>query len=222
MIANRCPIKGPQFFSRQRCVANHGRFAITRAGTTSQLLKAFNVLPSKDSPNRFRTVHSIVVSTRQNGTVIQLTKVDSISKRIIKSRMPSIVTNPHRDGDVRAAVVQQRLLYERRNQAAELPKQIMSLAHEFRQTFCGSECDKIMDLLITQSHGRPQQYIDDMDLIIQTTLVIVLQLGIRPLTRRNDLSTLENNSPAAVIARAMLREFPELESSWIDDSLVQS
>ena len=76
-----------------------------------------------------------------------------------------------------------------------------------------------MDLLIAQSHGRLQQYVDDMDLMIQTTLAIVLQLGIRPLARRIDPSTLEN-TPAAVIARAMLTEFPELEGNWIGDPLV--
>ena len=40
---------------------------------------------------------------------------------------------------------QQWLLCERRNQAAEMRKQITGLMRELCQTFGGTDCDKIMD-----------------------------------------------------------------------------
>ena len=49
-----------------------------------------------------------------------------------------------------AATAQQRLLYVRRNEAAEMRKQIIGLQHELSQSFCRSDCDKIMDLLVAQ------------------------------------------------------------------------
>ena len=55
-----------------------------------------------------------------------------------------------RESDMSTAPPQQWLLYERRNQAAEMRKQLTGLMFELCQTFSGSECDKIMDLLVTQ------------------------------------------------------------------------
>ena len=118
----------------------------------------------------------------------------------------------YREGDMSAAATQQRLLYERRNQAAEMRKQITGLMHELCQTFCGSDCDKIMDLLVAQSHGMLQQYVDDIQPMIHHTFAAAMQLGIRPLTHRVDPSTLEG--PSAIIAKALLREFPDLNPTW--------
>ena len=80
-----------------------------------------------------------------------------------------------------AAATQQRLLYERRNQAAEMRKQITGLMHELCQSFSGSDCDKIMDLLVAQSHGMLQQYVDDMQRMIHHTIAAAMQLGIKAL-----------------------------------------
>ena len=85
---------------------------------------------------------------------------------------------------------QQWLLYERRNQAAELRKQITGLMFELCQTFSGSDCDKILDLLVTQCHGMLQQYVDDMQLMIHHTIAAAIQLDISPLTQRVDPATL--------------------------------
>ena len=101
-----------------------------------------------------------------------------------------------------AATAQQRLLYERRNQAAEMRKQITGLMHELCQSFSGTDCDKIMDLLVAQSHGMLQQYVDDVQRMIDHTIAAAMQLGIRPLTHRVDPATLEG--PSAVIAQALL------------------
>ena len=54
----------------------------------------------------------------------------------------------YNEGDMGIASPQQWLLYERRNQAAELRKQITGLMFELCQTFSGSDCDKILDLLV--------------------------------------------------------------------------
>ena len=51
----------------------------------------------------------------------------------------------YREGDMSTATTQQWLLYERRNQAAEMRKQITGLTHELCQSFSGTDCDKIMD-----------------------------------------------------------------------------
>ena len=166
------------------------------------------------------TVPQLPGKTWREVTAAQLAHISRSATGTAPYHMPlsHFMETMYRDGDVSAADIQQRLLYERRNQAAELRKQIMGLSHELHQTFCGSDCDKIVDILITQSHGRLQQYIDDMNLMIQATLDIVLQQGIRPLTHRLDPLSLEN-TPAAVIARAMLREFPELETIRVSSPL---
>ena len=121
----------------------------------------------------------------------------------------------------------------RRNQAAEMRTQITGLQRELSQSFCGSDCDKIMDLLVAQSHGVPQQYVDNMQLMIHHTIAAAIQLGIRPLTDRVDPATLEEPSavltervdpatltgPAQAIAQALLRDAPDLDPSWIHDPL---
>ena len=66
------------------------------------------------------------------------------------------------ESNMSAAPPQQWLLYERRNQAAKMRKQITGLMFELCKTFNGSDCDKIMDLLVSQCHGMLQQYIDNM------------------------------------------------------------
>ena len=104
--------------------------------------------------------------------------------------------------------VTQWLLYERRNQAAEMRKQITGLMCELCQTFSGSDCDKIMDLLVTKCHGMLQQYVDDMQLMVHHTIAAAMQLGISPLTHRVDPATL--TEPAQTIAQALLRETPTL------------
>ena len=95
----------------------------------------------------------------------------------------------YRKGDMSTATTQQWLLYERRNQAAEMRKQITGLMHELCQSFSGTDCDKIMDLLVAQCHGMLQQYVDDMQLMIQRAIAAAMQLGIRPLTHRVDPAT---------------------------------
>ena len=110
------------------------------------------------------------------------------------------------EGDMGTATPQQWLLYERRNQAAEMRKQITGLMHELCQSFSGTDCDKIMDLLVTQCHGMLQQYVDDMQLMIHHTIAAAIQLGISPLTQRVDPATL--TGPARTIAQALLREAP--------------
>ena len=84
--------------------------------------------------------------------------------------------------------------------------------HELCQSFSGTDCDKIMDLLVAQSHGMLSQYVVDMQLMIHHTIAAAMQLGIRPLTDRVDPATLDG--PSAVIAQALLREFPELDPRW--------
>ena len=121
------------------------------------------------------------------------------------------------EGDMSTATSQQWLLYERRNQAAEMRKQLTGLMYELCQTFSGSDCDKIMDLLVTQCHGMLQQYVDDMQLMIHHTIAAAMQLGINPLTHKVDPATL--TGPAKTIAQALLREAPDLDPSWMHDPL---
>ena len=123
----------------------------------------------------------------------------------------------YRESDMSTAPPQQWLLYERRNQAAEMRKQLTGLMFELCQTFSGSECDKIMDLLVTQCHGRLQQYVDNMQLMIHHTIAAAMQLGINPVTQRVDPATL--TGPARTIAQALLREAPDLDPSWMHDPL---
>ena len=123
----------------------------------------------------------------------------------------------YRESDMSTAPPQQWLLYERRNHAAEMRKQLTGLMFELCQTFSGSECDKIMDLLVTQCHGRLQQYVDNMDVMIHHTIAAAMQLGITPVTQRVDPATL--TGPARTIAQALLREAPELDPSWMRDPL---
>ena len=100
-------------------------------------------------------------------------------------RMPfSPFMDLYSESDMSTAPPQQWLLYERRNQAAELRKQITGLMFELCQSFSGSDCDKIMDLLVTQCHGRLQQYVDDMQLMMHHTVAAAIQLDISPLTQR--------------------------------------
>ena len=94
------------------------------------------------------------------------------------------------EGDISTATLQQWLLYKRRNQAAEMRKQITGLMHELCQTFSEADCDKIMDLLVTQCHGMLQHYVDNMQLMIHHTIAAAMQLGINPLTHRVDPATL--------------------------------
>ena len=121
------------------------------------------------------------------------------------------------EGDMSTATLQQWLLYKRRNQAAEMRKQITGLMHELCQTFSGTDCDRIMDLFVAQCHGMLQQYVDDMQLMIHHTIAAAMQLGINPLTQRVDPATL--TGPAQTIARALLREAPDLDPSWMHDPL---
>ena len=123
----------------------------------------------------------------------------------------------YRESDMSTAPPQQWLLYERRNQAAGMRKQLTGLMFELCQTFSGSECDKIMDLLVTQCHGRLQQYVDNMQLMIHHTIAAAMQLGINPVTQRIDPATL--TGPARTIAQALLREAPDLDPSWMHDPL---
>ena len=123
----------------------------------------------------------------------------------------------YRESDMSTAPPQQWLLYERRNHAAEMRKQLTGLMFELCQTFSGSECDKIMDLLVTQCHGRLQQYVDNMQLMIHHTIAAAMQLGINPVTQRVDPATL--TGPARTIAQALLREAPDLDPSWMHDPL---
>ena len=123
----------------------------------------------------------------------------------------------YRDGDMSTAPPQQWLLYERRNQAAELRKQITGLMFELCQTFSGSDCDKILDLLVMQCHGKLQQYVDDKDLMIHHTVAAAIQLDISPLTERVDPDTL--TGPARKIAQALLRETADIDPSWMHDPL---
>ena len=123
----------------------------------------------------------------------------------------------YRESDMSTAPPQQWLLYERRNHAAEMRKQLAGLMFELCQTFSGSECDKIMDLLVTQCHGRLQQYVDNMEVMIHHTIAAAMQLGITPVTQRVDPATL--TGPARTIAQALLREAPELDPSWMHDPL---
>ena len=74
------------------------------------------------------------------------------------------------------ATTQQWLLYERRNQAAEMRKQIIGLMHKLCQSFSGTDCDKIMDLLVAQCHGMLQQYVDNMQQMIHHTIAAAMQL----------------------------------------------
>ena len=123
----------------------------------------------------------------------------------------------YRDGDMSTAPPQQWLLYERRNQAAELRKQITGLMFELCQTFSGSDCDKILDLLVTQCHGKLQQYVDDKELMIHHTVAAAIQLDISPLTERVDPDTL--TGPARNIAQALLRDTADIDPSWMHDPL---
>ena len=123
----------------------------------------------------------------------------------------------YRDGDMSTAPPQQWLLYERRNQAAELRKQITGLMFELCQTFSGSDCDKILDLLVMQCHGKLQQYVDDKDLMIHHTVAAAIQLDISPLTERVDPDTL--TGPARKIAQALLRDTADIDPSWMHDPL---
>ena len=54
-----------------------------------------------------------------------------------------------------------------------------------------------------------QQYVDNMQLMIQHTIAAAMQLEIHPFTHRVDPATLVG--PSKVIAQALLREFPELD-----------
>ena len=65
-----------------------------------------------------------------------------------------------------------------------------------------------MDLLVAESHGMLQQYVDDVQRMIHHTIAAAVQLGICPLTDRVDPATLD------VIAQALLREFPKLDPRW--------
>ena len=121
------------------------------------------------------------------------------------------------ESDMSIAPPQQWLLYEQRNQAAEMRKQITGLMFELCQTFSGSDCDKIMDLLVSQCHGMLQQYVDDMQLMIHHTIAAAMQLGISPLTQRVDPAAL--TGPARTIAHALLREAPDFDPSWMHDPL---
>ena len=112
---------------------------------------------------------------------------------------------------------QQWLLYERRNQAAEMRKQITGLMFELCQTFSGSDGDKLLDLLVTQCHGMLQQYVDDMQFMIHHTIAAAMQLGISPLTQRVDPAAL--TGPARTIAHALLREAPDFDPCWTHDPL---
>ena len=123
----------------------------------------------------------------------------------------------YREGDMSTATTQQWLLYERRNQAAEMRKQIAGLMHELCQSFSGADCDKIMDLLVTQCHGMLQQYVDNMQQMIHHTIAAAMQLGVHPLTDRVDPASL--SGPSAKIAQALLQEFPELDPRWRHDPL---
>ena len=123
----------------------------------------------------------------------------------------------YKDGDMGTAPPQQWLLYERRNQAAELRKQITGLMFELCQTFSGSDCDKILDLLVTQCHGKLQQYVDNKELMIHHTVAAAIQLDISPLTERVDPATL--TEPARNIAQALLRDNADIDPSWMHDPL---
>ena len=155
------------------------------------------------------TVSQLPGKSWSDFTSEQLDRISLYAPGKVRYRMPlsHFMEILYREGDMSAAAAQQRLLYERRNQAAEMRKQITGLMHELCQTFCGSDCDKIMDLLFAQSHGMLKQYVDDMQLMIHHTLAAAMQLGIRPLTHRVDPCTLE------------LREFPELDATWMHDPL---
>ena len=61
---------------------------------------------------------------------------------------------------------------------------------ELCQTFSGSDCDKILDLLVTQCPGKLQQYVDDMELMIHHTVAAAIQLDISTLSERVDPATL--------------------------------
>ena len=80
---------------------------------------------------------------------------------------------------------------EQKKKAAKIRKQITGLMYELCQTFSGSDCDKIMDLFVTQCHGILQQYVDNMQLMMHHTIAAAMQLGISPLTHRVDPATLE-------------------------------
>ena len=112
------------------------------------------------------------------------------------------------------AILQQWLLYERRNQA-KMRKQITGLMHELCQTYSGTDCDKIMDLLVTQCHGM-LQYVNDMQMI-HHTIAAAMQLGISSLTKRVDPVTL--TGPVQAIAQALLREAPDLDPRWMRNPL---
>ena len=123
----------------------------------------------------------------------------------------------NKDGDMGTAPPQQWLLYERSNQAAELRKQITGLMFELCQTFSGSDCDKILDLLVTQCHGKLQQYVDKKELMIHHTVAAAIQLDISPLTERVDPDTL--TGPARNLAQALLRDNADIDPSWMHDPL---
>ena len=123
----------------------------------------------------------------------------------------------YNEGDMGTAPPQQWLLYERRNHAAELRKQITGLMFELCQTFSGSDCDKILDLLVTQCHGELQQYVDNMEHMIHHTVAAAIQLDISTLSERIDPATL--TGPARNIAQALLRDNANIDPSWMHDPL---
>ena len=118
------------------------------------------------------------------------------------------------ESDISTAPPQQWLLYERRNQAAKMRKQLTGLMFELCQTFSGLDCGKKMDLLVLQCHGMLQQYVDDVQLMIHHAIAAV---GISPLTQRVDPAALLG--PARTIAHALLREAPDVVPSWMHDPL---
>ena len=123
----------------------------------------------------------------------------------------------YKDGNMGTAPPQQWLLCKRRNQAAELRKKITGLMFKLCQTFSGSDCDKILDLLVTECHGKVQQYVNNKELMIHHTVAAAIQLDISPLTQRVDPDTL--TGPAQNIAQALLRDIADIDPSWMHNPL---
>ena len=91
---------------------------------------------------------------------------------------------------------------------ASLQRRLTGLMFELCQTFSGSDCDKILDLIVTQCHGKLQQYVDNKKFMIHHTVAAAIQLDISPLTERVNPDTL--TGPARNIAQALLRDTADM------------
>ena len=69
---------------------------------------------------------------------------------------------------------------------------------------------KILDLLVTQCHGKLQHFVDNKELMIHHTVAAAIQLDISPLTERVDPDTLRDlletlHKPCFVITLTLIR-----------------